>query len=122
VGDVDLVRLRSGFARLTDECATVVTLEHGLDLDDVTMERFAFVGESGCDEDACFEVALPFLVDRAAVIRAIGETLQAQSENNSADLKLEMLTFQRLEIRVFLERGAPLFNQAGNTSDSDGQT
>lgn len=107
--EVDISQLRAGFADLMDRCANVVTQEHGLDLDDVIMERSAIVGLADCPNGDCLEVALPFLADQASLVQTIHNS--AQSTNAS-------LEFKQLVLHVLLEGNTPVFNQAGNKPDA----
>ncbi|GJM23990.1 MAG: hypothetical protein DHS20C16_04050 [Phycisphaerae bacterium] len=112
---MDPAQIRAEFAELMDQCANTVTMEHGLDLDDVLMERIARVGELGGMLDAVesnrFEVPVPFLTDQSSLIQSIQES--RPTEQNEAPSP-DRLTIEELVVRVYLETGAPLFNQAGN--------
>ncbi len=114
VKDIDLSGLQAAFAALMDQCANAVTLQHGLDMDDVILERYALVvlnppvGPNADVVGENLEVAIPFLADRDRLIAAI------QTRHNVAPTVLEGLEIQHIGIRAILETASPLFNQAGN--------
>ncbi len=111
VSQLDVARFRADFADLMDECANAVTMEHGLDLDDVLMERFAVVVDLDAGESDSFEVPIPFLTNQSGVIQSIQNCQAAEGADRPTPERLEI---RKLVVRVFLESGSPLFNQAGN--------
>ena len=110
--------IRTEFAALMDQCANTVTMEHGLDLDDVLMERFARVGEQGDPAGNWAEVAIPFLTDPPSLIQTL---VQGWREDAGAMpmpspdhlTPQDRLEIRELVVRVYLEMDPPLFNQAG---------
>ncbi|MEZ6082446.1 MAG: hypothetical protein R3E58_00460 [Phycisphaerae bacterium] len=114
VNCLDASKIRADFADLMDQCANAVTMEHGLDLDDVLMERFAVAcdveaADGNSPPDASHEVPIPFVSDLSVMTDAIVEGVMGQDAHRSP----ERLVLTKLIVRVFLESGVPLFNQAG---------
>ncbi len=114
VANLCLSEIRSVFANLMDECANAVTMEHGLDLDDVIMERFARA--NGPSISVSIEIPIPFLADEPGLTKTINDSVRAV---NGSDGSTQGLSIEELIVRVFLETDAPLFNQAGAGGDAN---
>jgi hypothetical protein len=125
---LDPAQIRAEFAVLMDQCANAVTMEHGLDLDDVLMERFAIVGQletGGLDalKAERREVPIPFLADQSGLIQSIQRSWATGDAHWLSPERLEimeLLEIRELLVRAYLETGVPLFNQAGNGDDPNG--
>jgi hypothetical protein len=75
VGDLDLDRLRRGFAELFDRAAQAVQLA-GYEQDDAVLERFLIVRSAGGEE---IVVRADWLADRERLVRQIAAGLEDRS-------------------------------------------
>ncbi len=108
---LDLSQVRADFAELMDDCANTVTMDHGLDLDDVIMERFAKVVIMG--ETNAIDIPIPFLADSEGIVRSIQAGSLAACRG---DIAPDRIMIVALLVVVFMETAPPLFNQAANAA------